>query len=309
MKRALVLIAAALTACGGSKIDATQARNALPTAASVQIATPDQSTTSQALTADGTTSFALTAQSSAYRLTRDVAGTVNLGVGLWIGLLELVVALPPTSCAADTCTWGPWAETDPLKPPASYQLTVTKEGESQYSYKFSAAAGTSTTFADIIAGTVSPNGVPHHGAGSFTVDFDAARTVNSTGTDTGKLVVNHDNVAGLKIDETLTGGTDQQGARKGDKVNSVYAFDQNASGGDLQVGLHYAATATNPETTFTLHSRWDSTGAGRADFTYKAPTVADASECWGARTDAPPFDLDSACVAFPTAVPATVIIP
>ena len=42
MKRALVLIAAALTACGGSqKLTAEEARNAMPGASQAQLGTPD----------------------------------------------------------------------------------------------------------------------------------------------------------------------------------------------------------------------------------------------------------------------------
>lgn len=291
MKRALVLIAAALTACGGSqKIDATSARNALPTAASVQIDTPAQS--GQALTAAGQ-ELLVAKPSDAYQLTRNVAGMVNLGVGLWIGLVEFVVVLPPTSCAVDTCTWGPWAETDPLKVPATYQLSVTKEADAHYTYKFSAAPGASSTFVDIVAGDVTTNGVPHQGSGSFTVDFDAARTINAANTDTGKLVVTHTNVGELKITEDLTGGTDQSGDHKGQTVNAKYAFDRTGTGGDLQVALHYPVVGNNAvDTRFTFHSRWNTTGAGRTDYTYAAPTSNELSECWGPRTDALPFDLE-----------------
>jgi hypothetical protein len=322
MKRALLVVVAALTACGGAgKIDPTQARNALPDSAAVQIATPADSS-SQALTAGGSTSLS-SVQSGAYELTRDVAGTVNLGVGVWIGLLEYVVSLPPTSCTPEACTWGPYPETNPLKPPASYQLTVTKDSDSQYSYKFSAAPGTTSSFVDIVSGSVKPNGVPHHGEGSFTVDFDAGRAINPASTDTGTLLVTHSNIAGLQIQETLTGGTDQNGDHKGQTLNAVYAFDQTATGGDLQVGLHYPVTTTQPtDIRFTVHSRWDSTGAGRADYTYQAPSSNEASECWGARSDTPiPFDLTyqeyngvvvtgavSQCV-YLTAVPITATVP
>ena len=319
MKRALLVLAAALTACGGaSKIDPTAARNALPTSSSVQIASPGQSATATtgsntalqtALATSGTVS-------DAFKLTAGTAATVNVGVGLWIGLLEFVVALPPTSCTVDTCTWGPWKETNPLKVPASYQLTVTKEGDSRYSYKVSGALASSpTSFIDIVVGSVTTNGVPHHGAGSFTVDFDAGGAFDPTSNDTGKLVVTHSNVAGLQIGMTLTGGTEHNGAHVGETLDAAYAFDQNATSGDLQVALHYVTSGTQ----FTLHSRWDGTGAGRCDISSQAPTAAQWSECWGPSTDSPPFDLvynsvnavysdPSACV-FQTAAYATLTAP
>lgn len=313
MKRALVLVAAALTACGGAKIDATAARNALPTSAAVQIATPDQ-TTSQALTAGGSAAVATAPQSGAYQLTHGLAAAVNGGVGVWIGLLELVVALPPTSCAADTCTWGPWTDQNPLNPVnATYELTVTKQGDAQYAYAFKAAPGTATAFVDIVAGSVTTDGVPHHGAGSFTIDLDAARTINPASADTGKLAVTHDNTAGLKIGVTFTGCTEQHDqSHLGEKLNAAYAFDQGSTSGDLQVAVHYLTTGAQ----FTLESRWDMTGAGRCDLTYQSPTPGQGSECWGAR---PAFSLlynsldpayqdPSGCV-FQTAQYASLTVP
>lgn len=285
MKRAIALTIAALTtACGGAKLTAEEARNALPSASNVQITTPTSS--GQALTAGGSseTSFSvLGGQSDYYALTRGVSLTVNVGVGLWIGLLEFVVHLPPTSCSGDTCTWGPWTSTDPLSPPNTYKLTVTKSegGGTHYDYSFQGATTSSGPFVEVVSGVAYPSGQPLHGHGSFVVDFDKTKLVNPTSNDTGTLTVNHDNVSSLKIDCSFQGATEHGLVHHGEKMNVVYAFDQNSAGGDLQVGLHYV----DSDAAFKLHSRWSPNGAGRADVRYEVPTPAfDVSECWSSGT-------------------------
>jgi hypothetical protein len=291
MKRAIALVACILTACGGTtKLTADEARDALSTAESAQIGTPPDDSAAQALTVTGRSEAAVGDLSGYYRLTREVASTVNVGVGLWIGLLKLVVHLPPTGCSGDTCTWGPWTSDNPLDPPNAYKLTVTKSesGGTHYDYKFMGAVSSSAEFAEIVSGVAYPSGQPNRGHGSFLVDFDQAKVLNPASNDTGKLTVSHDNVSALRVDCTFLGATEQGffHPHHGERMNVVYAFDQNAAGGDLQVGVRYLDSGA----AFTLHSRWDPNGAGRSDVSYELPTPAfGVSECWSGRTASPAF--------------------
>jgi hypothetical protein len=313
MKRAIALTIAALTtACGGAKLTAEEARNAVSSTSAAQINTPSSST-SQALTVDGSgqaltvdTRQALATQSSFYLLTRGVSLTVNVGVAAWIEILKLIVALPPTQCAANTCTWGPWTSNDPLAPANAHELVVTKIGDGQYDYVFSGAPS-GGGFVDVVTGTVFPSGVKDHGHGTFTVNFDNAKLLHPSSNDTGTLEVMHNNVNTLEVDCTFLGATeDNDATHLGQKLNAVYSFVQDANGGDLQVGLHYL-NATND--TFTLHSRWNASGVGRCDIAYQAPTQVQLSECWGARTDTPPFDLVTPDQCVFAASPVTITVP
>ena len=122
MTRIAAALAAALlaTACGQESLDPDEIRQALPDPAAVRITQPDPSGGAPRLAGgDGTAALALApapgAPSPLAVTSHFFASAVNLGVGLTLLQLELVTLWPPTSCAADACTWGPGSGAGELK--------------------------------------------------------------------------------------------------------------------------------------------------------------------------------------------------
>ncbi len=315
MKRLLLLaVAAAATACGGNLAD--EVRDALPSKDAVQIGTPSGGAASALAVGGGSTASSVGTPSLYEAATAVLAFTVNLGVAAWLDVLRAVVLQPPTSCGGDSCTWGPGSH--PLDR-NDWKLIVTRvqSGGLHYDYALSGQPKSpgGTGFIEVITGTVYPSGQPRHGHGTFLVDFDSAASLGVT-QDTGTLEVAHDNVGSVKVDCTFLGAKDP--GHPGEKQNAAYAYAQDGTGGDLQVATHRLATGE----VFALHSRWNPTGAGRGDASYASPSPvysATASECWGAASDVPPFDVvywhasdpnlgadsgvESACAFIPAAPP------
>jgi hypothetical protein len=94
----------------------------------------------------------------------------------------------------------------------------------------------------------------------------------------GSLTAGYNNFGPLAITVNFLGANDNQHA--GQKTDTIYQYADDANGGgDLQV----ASKNTTSNDTFTIHSRWLNTGAGRGDVSYNATFYnATASECWSA---------------------------
>lgn len=280
----IVSMAAALslTACGGGAITAQEARGAMPSSSQATIPAPESSSSAQALSAAGSTSADATVAMAPFAAeSRALAHAVNGGVVWTLDLVQLVAALPPTSCTGDTCTWGPGSGALDLN---DWKLTVTKIDD-HYAWslagqpKARAAAG----FATIVSGNAWPSGVPHVGHGDVLFDLDAGGTLDHLASDpagTGKITVAYDNRAGRTLDVEFLGMTDEHDASQ--RANARYRYADGAAGGDLQV----ATKNTTTNATLGLHSRWLPGGAGRGDaVATDANGTWQVSECWGAGSD------------------------
>jgi hypothetical protein len=307
MKRATLLLASvALAACASTPEQ--DAINALPQAESVAIGQPVPSGHGGMLQPGQTSDF--------YQTTYLLSTSVNAGVGWVLGLVRAITTYPATSCSTDSCTWGP--HTTALDP-NTWELTVTRQDNPlQFQYTLSAEPKSHPElgFIPILTGTAQPSGIPHRGKGTFTVDFDADQRLDEPQSKSGTLTATYDNNGPLVIQVAFL-HTDDVTA-PGRRVNVQYDYaDDSSGGGDLQV----AWGDTNNTDTFSLHSRWLNTGAGRGDDQLNAPTISiqgTASECWG--TD---FSLlyytstdpnvgsggDSSKCAFPTAIYASISPP
>ncbi len=282
--------------------------NALPQADSVALGQPAPSGGNSMLTPGQTSDY--------YQVTYALSTSVNWGVGWALGVVKYITTYPATSCTADSCTWGPVSK---ALDPNSWELTVTRSTDPlQYQYTLSAEpkSNTSLGFISVLTGTANPSGVAHHGKGTFTVDFDAAQQLDNPPAKTGTLTVTYSNDGPLAIGVTFMHTDDV--TNPGHQVNVQYNYaDDSSGGGDLQVAWGNTANTD----TFSLHSRWLNTGAGRGDDELNAPSVpaqGTQSECWG--TD---FSLlyytstdtnvgtggDSSKCAFPTAIYASISPP
>jgi len=302
MNRPLLAAAAALaalaSACGNDQpLTAEEARAALPQAANAQMGVPSSSAIATGLSAEGGRATAAVSDSRFFNLSTAMAFSVNVGVGVTLGVLQAVVFLPPTRCEADTCTWGPGAGALDYN---VHKLTVTKVGD-HYDFALSAEPKSrpGSGFITYLSGSAFPGAAPRRGHGTFAVDFDeAARLDGPHGDDTGRIAVQYDARGPLALGVQFLGMVDREDPGTGavpNKVNAAYAFAATGAGGDLQVA--FRTLPPNAQKALSLHARWDSTGAGRGDveltaagFTYQE------SECWagGAASFALVYDTNPA---------------
>jgi hypothetical protein len=322
MKRSIVVIAAALTACGGSQVlTAEEARTAMPGAQQAQVGTPPKAS---ALTATSPTNelvapVPVTAEYAADTI--NLATAVNTGVALTLGLVEFVVALPPTACSGDTCTWGPGSSAFDVN---DFQLTVTKKDTADYTWALQGRPLSTPTaaFTTFVSGEAFTTGVRHVGHGTLVVDLDAAAALARKTTDptpgTGKISATYDNTSSASVSVQFLGTADSTVPTQ--KVNAAYQFfaSRNGSGGDLQVATRNLTTGDRLD----LHSRWTVTGAGRGDASFTSGTTTySRSQCWdGGATlfdlvfqvtspaNATDVGVESSC-AFSPASPPTITVP
>ncbi|HSB20889.1 MAG TPA: hypothetical protein VLD85_12830 [Anaeromyxobacteraceae bacterium] len=314
MTRSIFLLAAALlAACGGGKLTADEVRNALPQAQSAQINAPTSTAAAaQAKVAIPAGAQALSAvgQLSPYFVdTVTLAVVVNGSVAWSLGVLRAVVdTFPPTSCAADSCTWGPGSH--PLDP-RDWKLVVTRVDD-HFDYQLSGQLKSQPNgFVTILSGSAYPSGMPHRGHGSFQVDHDAAQAIGYT--DTGTLDVTYDNRADVSVGATALGFTGAD-THTG---NAVYQYAESATGGDLEVAVHDLTL----DSRLALHSRWNLAGAGRGDAAFLSGTIdVSASECWSAAADGfkvvfyddslvVPAGVETDCAFLPAAPPTLTAAP
>jgi hypothetical protein len=316
----LLAAALVLAACGPAKDDpAEQFRDALPKTGATQIGAPAASSQAGALAVRTFVVGDARATQSEYAVTSYyLALTINGGTAWALGLLKFVTAYPPTSCDASSCTWGPAVDEQGLN---RWKLHVTRTGD-RYDYAFSAQKGSDTAapWVDLIAGTAYPGADRDHGRGSFKVDFDANDALDHgalwTKKDHGSVTLTYDNTKSpLAVGATFLGAKNQDPAG-GYFMNTVYAFQQDASGGELQVAFERLDT----HETVSLRTRWSPTGAGRGDAHYTNGAVSYlASQCWDGEVNdfaqvydtvpEPDVGTESACSPFSSASYADIALP
>ena len=322
MRKILAILPLAAIACGAQSFkDAS--RDALPSKDSVAMGSP---TSSAAATAAAQNQNQVQQDSTAgqhspfFDLTVSVAAVFNGGAAVMLGIVEKVTESEPTSCTPTSCTWGPGSSALDYN---VFKLVVTQGGDG-YDWALSGQAKTrpASDFVTFMSGHAVPGIQKHHGSGNFTIDFDAAATLDGPHDATGKLVVTHyTNVGPASLDVTYNGAKD--GQHPGQIDNIVYSYANDATGGgDLDFALHNVTSGDN----FSVHSRWKNDGEGRADVQGQGGGVqVSLSECWGAAPflvgyfqssitlDIPPFGgpvsgSESAC-AFSPAVYSTKSAP
>jgi hypothetical protein len=320
MRKTIAALALAILAAGCSNEDITaeEARNAIPEASAIRIDTPKDSADVAATTSASTaaTAFAATAEgtpdrsydpwwvtnSDYARWSYVTAWTVNGGTWWTLATIRFITLFPPTACAGDTCTWGPWDEESRVTPGVKvkrWQLVVKKVEEGKFEYALSGmdlvAAG---PFLPVVTGVSEP-ARPGRGKGELTIFFDNASLLPETEDDYGTLAIAYDTTGPAKINATLVGGRDEQ---SGNPLDAAYSFVATGAGGDLQVAFEGEDEAANP-VGLSLHTRWDATGAGRGDAKVFVQDMGGswsfdygASECWAGKAGsyALTFDTDPA---------------
>jgi hypothetical protein len=325
MIRYLALAAALLATACGQKLTPEEVRHAMPAASVLEITAPNPNTATGKLAGQRGPALAVapaaTGPSPLAVSSWLFATAVNGGVYWTLAPIAwLTQVVPPTKCDADSCTWGPGSGAADLN---AWRLVVTRAGDA-YDYVLSGAPKSTgaTLFVPVISGRAWAGALPNRGHGTFHVDFDAVwagldHAAGEAQKDFGTLAVTYDARTNVALDVTFLGSRngDDPGADPANpnRLNAVYAFATNLTGGELQVGWH---TLTAPEKRAALHTRWLTAAGGRAEASFATTGASVAqTECW----DGPPawmmtFDAlnglgsEAACV-FATAAPPTIAIP
>ncbi|MBX5483762.1 MAG: hypothetical protein IRZ16_18210 [Myxococcaceae bacterium] len=289
MKRLSLLAACAVfLACGpGANINF---KNGFPRAETVKLEFPSKG--ASALTSNtGTNKDALKGDhSSFYDITRGVTLGVNTGVGFVLGLVKTIADHHPTSTTADTAVWGPYTED---LSPNTWKFTVTAVGQ-DYNYKLEGKPKTAgdSAYVTVLSGTHTPaldqngNAIEGFGAGTFTLDWDAAKTLPEHDNNVGKAVVQYSRPDATS-DVTITVGFNQvRDDATGNLVDANYTYAKHpGQGGSFEFStnknLDEAHSALIEH--LTIKSRWNPDGAGRADVKATGGDLtseATANECW-----------------------------
>lgn len=284
------------TACGTALDDV---RAGVPSAKGVTVNVPQNGNALIGQTAD------------LYTLTWGATSVINTGVVAVLTLLHDIVEQQPTTTAGNVYTWGPGASS-PLDP-IVWKLTVTDNGDGTYSYDLDGAPKGTTSFVTVISGKHTPAKLgsandPDHGSGTFLLDWNARATLPQPDGNIGTAAITYSNLSdNVQVDVNFTGIHNSQGAL----TNPTYHYLQ-PSGGD---GTFEFSDQGNVDgntqgilENLTIESRWDQTGAGRADVQVSGgdlgTTTGEESECWGptfletyfSNTFAPTLGAESACV-------------
>jgi hypothetical protein len=287
---------AAVSGCG--LVDADEFRSGVPTRDEVNLAVPGASASGALTAADGEVQSALLGEKAdTYVTTRDITAIVNGGTWAVLTLVKTVVDFPPSSVKGDVAVWGP--HTEPLSP-NTWRLTVTRLAPQQYQWQFDARAKTAddSAFITIVSGThqaaLGADGKPMEGFGNgtFLVDWDAAQTLPEHDANVGRAAFTYARLspaAAVSIDVEFKGIKDD---KTGEIHDAVYEYSATpGAGGDLRYGTDQDITPAPGNTGtakehFTVHSRWQETGAGRCDVQATGGDLAAAgitvtgSECW-----------------------------
>ncbi len=300
MKRSsVVLSVTAALALGGCRLMDDDFAGSTPTAENVALDVP--ASKQGALTSgDGTKVSALLGEEAgSYQLTRAVTGIVNGATGLVLVLVKTIVSYPPTSVDGETAVWGPHSE--PLDKNA-WRLTVTRVEKHVFTWALDGKpkAADDSAFVTILSGThtraVNDRGraIENYGSGSFVVDWDVAQTLPDHGNAVGVATFTYSRTAPgavTTIDVDFKGIKDDPPATE--LYDAIYRYTATpGAGGDLKYAAkrdyypdpHPSNSALED---FTIHSRWQETGAGRTDYQLTNGDVAAAglapvtvSECW-----------------------------
>jgi hypothetical protein len=278
-KLGAMLAASAICSCG---VD-SEFKDGFPRASTVELKVPGTATT-QPLTGATTRHDGLEGDTAMfYGFTRGVTTVVNGGAGAVLSLVERITETPPTSVTADSAVWGPVTE---ALSPNTWRFTVTRRAPNDFAYRLEGRGKTQTDadYRTILSGTHMSAG--HRlGTGTFTLDWQAALTLPEHDTNVGQasFVYARPNAEGqVQIDATFTQVRDNDSNQL---VDATYHYAQvPAQGGSLEFQLNKNLMGSAEVERLAVRSRWQPTGAGRADVQLSGgdlqTSAATVSECW-----------------------------
>lgn len=222
-----------------------------------------------------------------YLFTARVTDDVNGLIGGVLVIVDAVTQLPPSWSNEEesTAVWGPFSG---ALDPVETLLWVNHDAESGvYAWGINQRPKSDPTdeaWEIVIAGLVDAGATETDSSGWFAVDFDKAHALDPNQTATGGFLCEYD------IDSdgvTATAGFDDF-ADGGPTIDAYYHYEQTFRGEglmDLAFGADVVPAGGNgTDELHIVRSRWETTGAGRADAYVTGgdlgALVATASECW-----------------------------
>lgn len=276
--------------------DAERFRDAIPTAAQIEVAGPEAGeATSTAAAARGPLAPGAWDDgpwAKYYGLTREIRDGVNDVTAIVLGSAWVIVHTEPSSLGQREAIWGPWA--DSLSP-AEYRFRVTERAPDEYDYALEGRKkGTAGAFVPVLSGRGHGRGDPRHGDGYFEIDLDRARELDpfEVREGSGRIRIEHD--LDPRVTRELFVGDRWVSAEVSPSDSEVTWVAESVSSEDGTGTLYVRAHDDAQETRLTrledieLASAWRGDGAGRADVSVSGGDVpasvgtVHAVECWGA---------------------------
>ncbi len=317
------LALSALSGCTLEKKDddADAFREAVPQEESIALAGPDASSASSTAAAGPSRRTLGTQPTLAYakwyKFTRDMRRGVNQVTAGVLGGVWTILHVPPSAISKNAASWGPY--TDELEP-ATYRFRITRIAVDEYDYALDGRPKSSTddgAFRALLTGH--GYGKPHalHGKGEFRIDLDVAKALDPAAHEdaSGSVDVSyelpHDFLEHPNfLPRSITAKVDPAG----EAVYTVESLALIDHTGSIHLDAHVDiddSKSTKLEDVV-IDSRWNQTGAGRADIDFSGGDLpstiplVDALECWGTDfqqsyyTDSvgfsPTVGVESACV-------------
>ncbi|HEX8795192.1 MAG TPA: hypothetical protein VF765_29795 [Polyangiaceae bacterium] len=219
---------------------------------------------------------------SFYEFTRTVSDGVDTGTLLILAEVAVVMSYPPTSTDGNHAVWGPGGD---ALDPVQWKLVVTKAADHQFNYEVDGRPHGSTddsAWRSILTGTGYSHFNTLHRSGSFTLDGDALQALDPTRSDGGKIAVKYDARAWpartVSADITTSDGSGQW-------YDITVAHEGDGSG-TVAITAMADIDANGANESVDENSRWDSTGAGRADVKMSGGDLSQtvlASQCWSSQ--------------------------
>ncbi len=227
-----------------------------------------------------------------YAWTREVRDGVNAVTASVLGSVWYIVNTEPTEVGEDEAVWGPY--TDALEP-ASWRFRVQRVAENEYDYFLEGRPKQSTSDADfkvVLTGKGYGKQSDQHGDGYFVVDLDVARELDPLKhqNDSGTVKITHDLPAdiGTRLN-ALPRVIKAEITPAGEQWVAITSTANEDGTGKIEAGAFVdidASKTTAPEDV-DIVSRWQTSGAGRADITIAngdlpaSIGMVQAVECWG----------------------------
>jgi hypothetical protein len=287
---ACVLLLPLTTACGLRN----EFLEALPTADDVAITVPGQD--AQALDLGETSEF--------YQATRNVSRGINGGIGAVFLLTERIVRSPASVSEENFRQWGP-SEPQGLER-NSFKFTAERVEEGHFVYALEARPKDSEDDADwkVVYGGDAFPAEGNVGSGVLTLHFDTMNELNdecTVGTATVTYDANANDGLDRMVDVDFDGVANECDGEERTIATYHYSENKEDGSGDFEFGMNGDIHANNPDEdkplieTFTINSRWLSSGTGRSDVRISGGEVpgdleahlpdsgrtdVQATECW-----------------------------
>lgn len=251
-------------------------KEAVPATVSLEMRVPQQPSNSTP-TSKKTAEFYLT--------TYKTSKSINSGVRHHLDLIENLVSRRPSGRFANKRIWGPHT---PALAPFTYRFIVERKGLGRYSYLLQAKrkGAADSTYVNVFAGHIQRGLLPNRGAGEIMVDFDKARQLDPAVKETGQVHVKFDTRNNqVKLKAAFKGATSDNG----EVTDAVYEYSLNAKGqGEMKfarkIDIDKGKAGRTAQEIGAIHSRWNATGAGRANVAFAGGDLGKnkvlMTECW-----------------------------